>query len=124
MAGLFSLMDVILQLPIGTILSLVALPKGVREALLGSPGWRQLVLQLATTYEEANWGACAETAARLGLTEPEVARVYYDAAAWAGQIVSTRSSPVRDTSAPDGDMECAIEERSATLGSAIRPVYA
>jgi c-di-GMP phosphodiesterase len=88
MVGLLSLLDVLLEIPMDTILSHLELSEDVRGALLERTGPLAHPLQLVEAYEKAEWDAAQEFA-RLAQLEPTtLPDLYVDALKWANERVS------------------------------------
>jgi c-di-GMP-related signal transduction protein len=67
--GLFSVMDAVLDRPLREIVEELALPPGVRKALLGEPGQLREALEAAKAYERGHWAAFKSTMEYLSLPE-------------------------------------------------------
>jgi c-di-GMP-related signal transduction protein len=85
--GLFSLMDAVVGRPLRELLSDVALPGDLTEALLptGKPSRLGDVLELVVAYERADWLAVEFGSNKLGLVDSirTLPRYYQDALSWA-----------------------------------------
>lgn len=86
--GLFSNMDVLLQLPLSELLTRVKFSDDVQDALLRQPDSLYLPwLQLAEAYEEGRWDEVAELAHRIGVTFSKIPDQYVRAVAWASDTL-------------------------------------
>ncbi|HKP56170.1 MAG TPA: HDOD domain-containing protein [Polyangiales bacterium] len=85
--GLFSLMDAVIGRPLSELLSDVALPADLQEALLptGKTNRMSDVLALVTAYERADWRNVDALSTRLSLQNSigTLPRFYQEALAWA-----------------------------------------
>jgi EAL and modified HD-GYP domain-containing signal transduction protein len=85
LAGLFSVLDALLDLPLEDALREAGVPDRVKAALLGAPGpWRDL-LELAFAYERGEWEDVTKILDGLGIEARAVAQVFVDSADWARQ---------------------------------------
>ncbi|BCK87951.1 cyclic di-GMP phosphodiesterase CdgJ [Sideroxyarcus emersonii] len=87
LAGLFSLMNVMLAQPLDQVLKQVALPEAVAAALRGEPGAMRDALMLAVAVESGE-GEMAAAAAQCDVDAAEVAGLMIEALAWAQQIAA------------------------------------
>lgn len=90
MAGMFSVIDAALDLPLERAIEGVPLPDAAREALLGRPSPVGTVLQAVIACERADWDRLGGALAALGISEDAIAEPYLDAITWAGEL--TRST--------------------------------
>lgn len=82
MAGLFSHLDAMLDLPMVEVLDALSLPDFVRGALLGEPGEGADWLSLAKSVDLGDWNAVDALCARLGLETRLVEGIYREAVHW------------------------------------------
>jgi EAL and modified HD-GYP domain-containing signal transduction protein len=82
LTGLCSLLDVILNRPIESILAEVNFPAEVKDALLGKPTLGRKVLDAVVAYERADWDLASTTAVGIGLSEEILIQSYQDALPW------------------------------------------
>ncbi|NOT24526.1 MAG: HDOD domain-containing protein [Acidobacteria bacterium] len=82
LTGLCSLLDVILNRPLESILSEVNFPADVKDALLGKPTLGRKILDAVIAYERADWDLASETAASIGLDEDVLIKSYREALPW------------------------------------------
>lgn len=85
-AGLFSLLDVVLSTPLDAVLKRVNLPAPVSEALLQQQGKYAPYLSLAIACEESDDVAIAELSQAIGLEQWRVNGLHLDAMLWAQQV--------------------------------------
>jgi c-di-GMP-related signal transduction protein len=80
--GLLSLLDVLLETPIESILEALPIGRGMKSALAGEPGRQQLPLQIIRCLETCDWTQCESLMRDAGLTEDTVAGIYMEAVRW------------------------------------------
>lgn len=85
-AGIFSLLDILLRMPIETVLKQVNLPSQVEEALLNKSGKYSPYLELAIACEESDQERIEMLSSRIGLTLPEINSLQTEAMVWADLI--------------------------------------
>lgn len=96
MTGLFSLMPMIVNMPLSAMLSVVHLPNPADKALWGEPGALRMVLDLTVAYERAQWKILRELADRLRLSPEQVFAARGEASSWANSVMAAAGeSPVR-----------------------------
>ncbi|MGY4026076.1 EAL and HDOD domain-containing protein [Aeromonas rivuli] len=88
MAGLFSLLDVLMEQSMGTLLGSVPITDEIRQALLAREGQLGFYLAFCEDYENANWPRVQMRTARLGLNEEKVSQLYLSATAWVNEQLS------------------------------------
>ncbi len=81
--GVFSLLDVILKMPIDQVLEKIQLPESVTEALLTREGIYGPFLQLTEACEDSDDARILELAELLQLDSPKVNKCHLSALAWA-----------------------------------------
>ena len=90
--GLFSLMDAILDVPMGVVVEGLSLDPETREELLGlkteAPTRLTPIFQLMVGLEQGDWGKVASLANKLKLALTFVNRSYTDAMKWARQMTA------------------------------------
>ena len=87
--GLFSLLDAMLDRPLGEIISELNLSREIRDALLRTdqePNTLGKIYELVMMYELANWEALPPLEKDLSLPPGSLPEVYRDACAWAGSL--------------------------------------
>jgi len=82
LTGLCSLLDVILNRPLESILAEVNFPAEVKDALLGQPTLGRKVLDAIIAYEKADWDKATATAGSIGLSEDVLIQSYQQALPW------------------------------------------
>ncbi len=76
LVGLLSLLDVYLGRPLAEVLADMPLSACIKDTLLGVPCPHHQVFRLVLALEQADWGAAAGLAKRLGLPEPDIVADY------------------------------------------------
>lgn len=84
--GLFSLIDVILGIPIAKAIDTLSLPEGISEALLNRGGVYGPFLGLAKACEGGDWKQIDQLAQKAGLSARQINEAHLGAIAWAEQI--------------------------------------
>jgi c-di-GMP phosphodiesterase len=91
--GILSLMDAILEVPIGVILDNLSLNPEIKAQLLcGKTGGKttlSAIYDLMVTREEGDWGAVTKLGKELDLSLYFVNKTYNEAMLWAREITST-----------------------------------
>jgi EAL and modified HD-GYP domain-containing signal transduction protein len=87
LTGLFSLLDVLLRMPMDGILSRMAIAPEVKDALLSRSGPLAATLALVEAQERGDWDAVVDAATAVGLTPPQVSGLYTEALTWAAERV-------------------------------------
>lgn len=82
LVGLFSLIDVILQLPMEEALKEVALEERVKRTLIKKQGNLYPVLEFIYTYEKADWDQCSIMMIQNGVDFEAVNQAFVDATFW------------------------------------------
>jgi EAL and modified HD-GYP domain-containing signal transduction protein len=82
-AGLLSLIDSLLQVPMTTVLDKLDLASDIREALIERTGPMGAPLRLVESYEAGGWEYVRRYAMRVPVSEDEIPAMYVDALAWA-----------------------------------------
>jgi EAL and modified HD-GYP domain-containing signal transduction protein len=91
LAGLFSRMDQVLEVPMDQVLGRVDLLPVVEEALLEREGTAGRLLDGVAAYEAGRWDEAEETLSELGVAVGGLADSYLDALAWAASRMALRS---------------------------------
>ncbi len=81
-AGLFSVLDALMDQPIEDVLNALPLSQEINDALLRHEGTLGTVLQCVLNYERGNW----DTVQCLGLQQGEISQAYLEAIVWANQV--------------------------------------
>ena len=85
-AGLFSMIDVLMDMPMEAALEGIYLADEVRDALVGRSGSLYDMLELAISLERSNWDKADELAARIRVEPGHVTEEYLDAVKWCNEI--------------------------------------
>jgi EAL and modified HD-GYP domain-containing signal transduction protein len=85
-AGIFSLMDIVLGVPMEAVLKQVSLPALVNEALLQQRGRYAPYLQLAVACEQANEKNISALADAIDLEAQQVNNLHIEALSWAQRV--------------------------------------
>lgn len=93
MAGMFSMLDIIMGQPLKDIVGQIALPEAVRQALLGQEGIYNDVLTLARQIEFNQTDLIASATDRCGVDDATVSRAMIEALAWAEMLSKTDQTP-------------------------------
>lgn len=86
MAGLFSVLDALSDMPMENCLSEVMLPDIVNEALLNNTGPIAPIMDLIYSYETADWDSVYNNADILGMDVGNIPKIYYAAVMMAREI--------------------------------------
>ncbi len=84
--GLLSLIDVMLEVPMPTILESVPIDQETKAVLLGGASRLRPVYQLMLAQESGEWESSREIGRQLKLSEDEVADAYWKAVQWAQEV--------------------------------------
>ena len=84
--GLCSLLDVMLDRPMTSVLEELPLSNDILSALVGHDNaWRQL-LDSVVAYERADWETCLPLARQAGLTRDSLPKAYLEALRWGQEL--------------------------------------
>ncbi|WP_328586370.1 EAL and HDOD domain-containing protein [Photobacterium phosphoreum] len=83
LAGMFSLLDALLDSPLAELLMLLKLQPTIQAALLHREGELGKVLNLVDAFDKADWQQVTLECHQLGLSEKQVQDSYLQAIAWA-----------------------------------------
>jgi EAL and modified HD-GYP domain-containing signal transduction protein len=86
--GLFSVLDVVLDMTMEKALHLVYVPEDVAEALLGKENHYATVYQFVRLYEHGDWQEVSRIALMNNMSISSIAQAYHDALHWYGQIIN------------------------------------
>jgi len=86
--GLLSLMDAILQIPMGVVLEGISLDRETRAVLLGQKSILSPVYQLVLAQETADWPKVSELCAQLRLPESLASTCHWQAMQWAREMTA------------------------------------
>jgi len=95
-AGLFSLLDVILQKPMAEALKEVAADAEIRDALANRKGRINDIMTLIFAYERADWQACTVNMVLHGIDITELTQAFLDSLYWYRQLLDTIDTPDSD----------------------------
>ncbi|MCL2171583.1 MAG: HDOD domain-containing protein [Defluviitaleaceae bacterium] len=86
--GLFSVLDVILEMPMYNALKIVSVTDTIHEALVYRDGEYMPILNLITSYEAADWIEVKRIVTLNNLNVADVFKAYIDAVQWYDTLVS------------------------------------
>ncbi len=95
MVGLFSMLDVLLRMPMRDIFSRVNVADDIREAVMHGTGPCAEPLRLATAYQHGEWAVVDDVAHSLGVKVAQLPWLYTKSLAW----VNEQLRSVRDNAA-------------------------
>lgn len=84
--GLLSLMDVILEIPMTSLVEKVPLDREIKSVLLGGGNRLRPIYQLMMAQESGAWQETSHLAKQLHLQESVIAEFYWQAMHWAHQV--------------------------------------
>ena len=93
MVGIMSLMDAILDCPMGVVISQLPLTAECKDALGGGQNALGKLLHLAICCERGAWDKISTLAIELGLTEEVVLDLHLEACLWSRQILHENLEP-------------------------------
>lgn len=100
LAGMFSLLDAILQMPLRTILAELNIGRNIRKALLGTGGDADplsLALRIVKSYELGDFHDVEVAAQRIGLSADALSSCYFQSLAWVETVFSPDEQTWRAT---------------------------
>lgn len=80
--GLFSVLDIILNMPMKDALDLVKVSKTIERTLIDGDGPFADILNFMKAYEVANWAECSRLIVVNGLDTDECTKAYLDSLSW------------------------------------------
>jgi EAL and modified HD-GYP domain-containing signal transduction protein len=86
--GLLSLMDSILEIPMGVVLEGISLDRDTRAVLLGQKSQLDLVHRLMLSQEAADWSKLSDLCTQMNLSESFVTECYWKAMQWAREMTA------------------------------------
>ena len=92
LCGMFSLLDVLLQRPLGNVLEEIHAPLAMIDLLVHGKGPYQDFWRLVLAYERGQWDEVEEGARRLGLDVALVTRAYLDALEWCPDVTGEQQT--------------------------------
>lgn len=84
--GLFSLLDVILEIPMEDLMKQISIPNDVTAALCEKKGELFDILNLSQCYEQLDWERTADICSKLNISEYVVIESMQNATAWASEL--------------------------------------
>lgn len=95
--GMLSLMDAILEVPMGVVIEGLGFDSDTKDALLGAKKGSETPLtpiyRLMLAREEGDWEEVTKQAKLVNLSLPQVNRAYNEAMAWARQMTAQGTAP-------------------------------
>jgi c-di-GMP-related signal transduction protein len=91
LVGLFSSHDALAGRPLAELLDDLAMPDGVKDALLGRSSQMGYVYQLVRAYESGDWIGVSDRARTLGMDENILPAIYSRSVEYVGQVAGTSS---------------------------------
>jgi len=88
MMGLFSVLDVALEMPMNKALELIKVADEIREVLVNGTGRFMPVLELLLSYESANWTATKNIMAIHHVPAEKVFAAYIDTVKWYDSVMT------------------------------------
>ncbi len=80
--GIFSLIDLFFSRPLEELLEEMPIKKDIKAAILGEGGQFADLLSMVKVYEEGDWEPLLARASSLGVSEEDIAGIYFDALDW------------------------------------------
>lgn len=84
--GMFSMIDAMLDRPLDEIMTELPISQKIKDALLGIENNYKDIFDLILSFERANWEKLVQHIEAMGLTEREIAPLYFDSLRWVKQI--------------------------------------
>jgi EAL and modified HD-GYP domain-containing signal transduction protein len=82
MSGLFSLLDVIMEMPMADVLPQLSGVTEIEEVLIEGRGPIADILGIISSYERGEWEDAVERCCCFGVTEEQLLQLYLDAVSW------------------------------------------
>jgi len=95
MLGIFSLLDLMLKLPMSEAISPLHLPDGVSAALLTRSGPYAAYLDAAESCEKGELQTLMRAATQISLRPMRISQMHFEALAWAQALGDMREAPVQ-----------------------------
>jgi c-di-GMP-related signal transduction protein len=89
LVGLLSLMDVILEVPMGVVLEGISLDRETRSVLLGQKSQLEPIYKLMLSQEAADWPKVSELSTQLRLPEGLATTCHWQAMQWAREMTAS-----------------------------------
>jgi c-di-GMP-related signal transduction protein len=80
------LIDVMLEIPMATVLEQVPVDQETKAVLLGGASRLRPLYQIMLARESGDWQALKELAPQLKLSDTEVGEIYLEAMEWAREV--------------------------------------
>lgn len=93
LAGLFSLIDVILNRPLEEILNEIKLNNDIKEVLLDGTGELSSIYNLIISYEKGSWDDIKLQAELLDIDYKEIIDSYLDTLTWYNKVINSHQNP-------------------------------
>ncbi|WP_163923078.1 EAL and HDOD domain-containing protein [Photobacterium sp. Alg240-V54] len=93
LAGMFSLLDALLDSSLAELLVLLKLQPNIQMALLHREGQLGQVLNLVDAFDKADWQQVTIECCRLGISEQQVQQSYLQAVAWSEKCAQINNPP-------------------------------
>ena len=87
MMGMFSLLDVLMNEQLDSLLTELPISEDIKNALLGRDGIYGQVFEIVLSYEKAEWKKVDEKTEELGLQEEKLADIYGEAIDWCNKVL-------------------------------------
>jgi EAL and modified HD-GYP domain-containing signal transduction protein len=84
--GLFSSIDVFIGRPLDELVGTLPLSENIKHALIKKPGQLTPLLQMALSFENADWATIDTLLKQLNISKEEVSSGYFDAIQWVNEI--------------------------------------
>ena len=106
-SGLFSMLDVILQMPLGKAIDEVAASSEIRDALVDRKGQLSEVLKLIFAYEHADWHNTSLIMVRNGIKIDELTAAFLESLHWYRQLLDSieEEEELEASLEPDDEIE-------------------
>ncbi|EHI9242084.1 EAL domain-containing protein [Vibrio vulnificus] len=88
LTGLFSLLDSLLDQPLGDIIEDIPVDEEIKLALSERSGQLGTILSTITAYEQANWELASQHQQQLGISEHQLCMAYSKATEWTQELLS------------------------------------
>jgi EAL and modified HD-GYP domain-containing signal transduction protein len=86
--GLFSVLNVILEMPIDQALKMVFVPEPIKVALLGGENEFKKIYDFVKLYEEGEWREVSRIALLHNMNVRDIFTAYNEALKWYGQLIA------------------------------------
>jgi EAL and modified HD-GYP domain-containing signal transduction protein len=86
--GLLSVMDALLNVPMGVVLQDIKVDAEIAKALQGRDSRYRPIFEVVLDYESGTWGQLAESCRRIGLHENFLPDLYLRSVSWVSEILA------------------------------------